>query len=190
MMKSTAYFFFVFLMKFLFFFRPYGSHLDYSFTVCTLCHLVCSAYSPFDFFFSFQQRIGGGPQGMTMDWKPPGSPSSFLVKRVLRLDIPVDRYPNVSLSWYHFNRAWIEILDFNFVFKLSISLKTWQCFWAAVQFCGKTFRSSRQFPETRWSFYGLSCLYQGERFNKGCWQGKAPAYVAKLISLIYYHRWL
>lgn len=46
--------------------------------------------------FPLQQRLGG-PQGMTIDWKPPGSPSSFLVKRVLRLDIPVERYPNVSL---------------------------------------------------------------------------------------------
>lgn len=47
--------------------------------------------------FPLQQQRLGGPQGMTIDWKPPGSPSSFLVKRVLRLDIPVDRYPNVSL---------------------------------------------------------------------------------------------
>lgn len=46
--------------------------------------------------FPLQQRLGG-PQGMTIDWKPPGSPSSFLVKRVLRLDIPVERYPTVSL---------------------------------------------------------------------------------------------
>ena len=46
---------------------------------------------------SILQHMLGGPQGMTIDWKPPGSPSSFLVKRVLRLDIPVDRYPNVSL---------------------------------------------------------------------------------------------
>ncbi|KAL7113783.1 hypothetical protein ABFS83_04G077900 [Erythranthe nasuta] len=43
-----------------------------------------------------EQRLGGGPQGMTMDWKPPGSPSSFVVKRILRLDIPVDRYPNFN----------------------------------------------------------------------------------------------
>ncbi|KAH6766097.1 RNA-binding KH domain-containing protein [Perilla frutescens var. hirtella] len=42
-----------------------------------------------------EQRLGG-PQGMTIDWKPPGSPSSFLVKRVLRLDIPVERYPNFN----------------------------------------------------------------------------------------------
>ncbi|KAG6433517.1 hypothetical protein SASPL_105131 [Salvia splendens] len=42
------------------------------------------------------EQMLGGPQGMTIDWKPPGSPSSFLVKRVLRLDIPVDRYPNFN----------------------------------------------------------------------------------------------
>lgn len=48
-------------------------------------------------WFLLKQRLSG-PQGMTIDWKPPGSPSSFLMKRVLRLDIPVDRHPNVSLS--------------------------------------------------------------------------------------------
>lgn len=34
---------------------------------------------------------------MTMDWQgAPASPSSYAVKRILRLDIPVDSYPNVS----------------------------------------------------------------------------------------------
>jgi len=34
---------------------------------------------------------------MTMDWQSaPASPSSFTVKRILRLEIPVDTYPNVS----------------------------------------------------------------------------------------------
>ncbi|XP_059626356.1 KH domain-containing protein At2g38610-like isoform X2 [Cornus florida] len=37
----------------------------------------------------------GGPQGKTMDWQAaPGSPSSYIVKRVMRLEIPVDSYPN------------------------------------------------------------------------------------------------
>ena len=32
-----------------------------------------------------------------MDWQgAPGSPSSYTVKRILRLEIPVDSYPNVS----------------------------------------------------------------------------------------------
>ncbi|XAR60832.1 hypothetical protein NMG60_11034354 [Bertholletia excelsa] len=39
----------------------------------------------------------GVPQGMTMDWQaPPASPSTYLVKRVLRLEIPVDSYPNFN----------------------------------------------------------------------------------------------
>ncbi|CBI15795.3 hypothetical protein VitviT2T_008498 [Vitis vinifera] len=39
----------------------------------------------------------GGPQGMTMDWQaPPGSPSSYIVKKILRLEIPVDSYPNFN----------------------------------------------------------------------------------------------
>ncbi|CAH2049793.1 unnamed protein product, partial [Thlaspi arvense] len=37
-----------------------------------------------------------GPEGR-MDWQAAqGSPSSFIVKRVLRLDIPVDSYPNFN----------------------------------------------------------------------------------------------
>lgn len=42
------------------------------------------------------QRLGG-PQGMNMEWQvAPSSPSSYIVKRILRLDIPVDSFPNVS----------------------------------------------------------------------------------------------
>ncbi|XP_054780861.1 KH domain-containing protein At3g08620 isoform X2 [Prosopis cineraria] len=38
-----------------------------------------------------------GPLGMTMDWQgAPASPSSYTVKRILRLDIPVDTYPNFN----------------------------------------------------------------------------------------------
>ncbi|KAI4338945.1 hypothetical protein MLD38_023947 [Melastoma candidum] len=43
-----------------------------------------------------QERLGGLP-GMTMDWQgAPASPSSFTVKRILRLEIPVDAYPNFN----------------------------------------------------------------------------------------------
>ncbi|KAF5470309.1 hypothetical protein F2P56_010830 [Juglans regia] len=39
----------------------------------------------------------GGPQGLNMDWKAaPASPSSYIVKRVLRLEIPMDSYPNYN----------------------------------------------------------------------------------------------
>ncbi|KAL0375486.1 UNVERIFIED_CONTAM: KH domain-containing protein [Sesamum radiatum] len=38
-----------------------------------------------------------GPPGMTMDWQgAPASPSSYTVKRILRLEIPVDNYPNFN----------------------------------------------------------------------------------------------
>ncbi|TYI60797.1 hypothetical protein E1A91_D10G128900v1 [Gossypium mustelinum] len=41
-----------------------------------------------------QERLSG-PPGMTMDWQgAPASPSSYTVKRILRLEIPVDTYPN------------------------------------------------------------------------------------------------
>ncbi|CAI9097153.1 OLC1v1033507C1 [Oldenlandia corymbosa var. corymbosa] len=43
-----------------------------------------------------QERLGGTP-GMTMDWQgAPASPSSYTVKRILRLEIPVDTYPNFN----------------------------------------------------------------------------------------------
>ncbi|XP_027112773.1 KH domain-containing protein At3g08620-like [Coffea arabica] len=39
----------------------------------------------------------GGPDEMTIDWQSAGgNPSSYVAKRVLRLDIPVDRYPNFN----------------------------------------------------------------------------------------------
>ncbi|KAA8550462.1 hypothetical protein F0562_002146 [Nyssa sinensis] len=42
------------------------------------------------------ERLGGA-KGMTMDWQAAtGSPSSYVVKRVLRLEIPVDSYPNFN----------------------------------------------------------------------------------------------
>ncbi|RDY07348.1 KH domain-containing protein [Mucuna pruriens] len=43
-----------------------------------------------------QERLRGTP-GMTMDWQvAPASPSSYTVKRILRLEIPVDTYPNFN----------------------------------------------------------------------------------------------
>ncbi|XP_057521059.1 KH domain-containing protein At3g08620 [Amaranthus tricolor] len=43
-----------------------------------------------------QERLSG-PLGMSMDWQgAPASPSSYTLKRVMRLDIPVDSYPNFN----------------------------------------------------------------------------------------------
>lgn len=43
-----------------------------------------------------QERLSG-PHGMTMDWQgAPASPSSYTVRRILRLEIPVDNYPNFN----------------------------------------------------------------------------------------------
>ncbi|GMP86191.1 hypothetical protein CsSME_00039060 [Camellia sinensis var. sinensis] len=43
------------------------------------------------------QRLSG-PPGMTMDWQGSlaASPSSYTVKRILRLEIPVDTFPNFN----------------------------------------------------------------------------------------------
>ncbi|KAF8049452.1 hypothetical protein N665_2210s0011 [Sinapis alba] len=38
-----------------------------------------------------------GPHGMAMEWQgAPASPSAYTVKRILRLDLPVDTFPNVK----------------------------------------------------------------------------------------------
>ncbi|PIN09617.1 RNA-binding protein Sam68 [Handroanthus impetiginosus] len=43
-----------------------------------------------------QERLTG-PHGMAMDWQGAlASPSSYTVKRILRLEIPVDNYPNFN----------------------------------------------------------------------------------------------
>ncbi|VFQ91034.1 unnamed protein product [Cuscuta campestris] len=43
-----------------------------------------------------QERLSG-PPGMSMDWQgAPASPSSYTMKKILRLDIPVDTYPNFN----------------------------------------------------------------------------------------------
>ena len=82
------------------------------------------------------QRLG--PQGMSIDWQAaPASPSSHIVKKILRLDIPVDSYPNVSKAFtlkcimlistrivqtvkgYNVLNAWFPCgLQFNFVGRL------------------------------------------------------------------------
>ncbi|KAM7259725.1 hypothetical protein ACFE04_015466 [Oxalis oulophora] len=38
----------------------------------------------------------GGPRNMNMDWNAPPSPNSYVVKKILRLEIPVDSYPNFN----------------------------------------------------------------------------------------------
>ncbi|XP_020580755.1 KH domain-containing protein SPIN1-like isoform X2 [Phalaenopsis equestris] len=44
-----------------------------------------------------QQERWGFPQGMSMDWQgAPPSPSSYFVKKLLRLEVPVDGYPNFN----------------------------------------------------------------------------------------------
>ncbi|CAM8924570.1 hypothetical protein QQ045_021534 [Rhodiola kirilowii] len=43
------------------------------------------------------QERSVGPPGMSMDWQgAPASPNSYPVKKILRLEIPVDAYPNFN----------------------------------------------------------------------------------------------
>ncbi|XP_072954591.1 KH domain-containing protein SPIN1-like isoform X1 [Typha angustifolia] len=53
--------------------------------------------SGFGAWSGLQQERLGSLQGMTMDWQgAPPSPSSYIVKKILRLEIPVDAYPNFN----------------------------------------------------------------------------------------------
>ncbi|KAJ4829809.1 hypothetical protein Tsubulata_025319 [Turnera subulata] len=59
-----------------------------------------------------------GAQGVNMDWQaPPASPSSFMSKKITRLDIPVDNYPNSVMIKKTYPLA-LRGLQFNFVGRL------------------------------------------------------------------------
>lgn len=50
---------------------------------------------------AFDQRVGV-PQG-AMGWQgPPQSPSSYIVKKILRLEVPTETYPNVCFHLSYF----------------------------------------------------------------------------------------
>lgn len=86
----------------------------------------------------------GGSEGMDMDWQAAiGNPSSYVVKRVLRLEIPVDRFPNVSQLNFFSSFLSFSVQDF----QISKSLCMYVCM-DIVQFCWETIRTSRQFSET------------------------------------------
>lgn len=65
---------------------------------------------------------------MTMDWQaPPGSPSSYIVKKILRLEIPVDSYPNVG--YVLLTTLFFE--DILFHFNVMFLNKIWS-FWSSL----------------------------------------------------------
>ncbi|WVZ62487.1 hypothetical protein U9M48_012235 [Paspalum notatum var. saurae] len=44
-----------------------------------------------------QERLGFPPPGTSMDWQgAPPSPGSYIVKKIIRLEVPVDSYPNFN----------------------------------------------------------------------------------------------
>uniref|UniRef100_A0A804M684 K Homology domain-containing protein n=2 Tax=Zea mays TaxID=4577 RepID=A0A804M684_MAIZE len=56
-------------------------------------NLPGNGFSPWS---GLQERLGF-PQGTSMDWQgAPPSPSSHVVKKILRLEVPVDSYPNFN----------------------------------------------------------------------------------------------
>ncbi|KAJ6878391.1 KH domain-containing protein [Populus alba x Populus x berolinensis] len=72
-----------------------------SFTTCGFCSIkICGIVlagqaKQAPLFITSRERLG--PQGMSIDWQAaPASPSSHIVKKILRLDIPVDSYPNFN----------------------------------------------------------------------------------------------
>lgn len=96
----------------------------------------------------FEQRFGA-PRGMTMDWQSaPPSPSSYIVKKILRLEIPVDTYPNVNTP------------SFAKHFRLHSIFVDTQVYMAAVQFCWTAPRSPGQFAEASGGLHRLPCVHQ------------------------------
>lgn len=56
-----------------------------------------------------------------MDWQgAPPSPNSYIVKKILRLEIPVDTYPNVCYLFFFFYFFYLR-------FYLTIPLKFFKC---------------------------------------------------------------
>ncbi|KAK9159354.1 hypothetical protein Scep_005928 [Stephania cephalantha] len=67
------------------YYAGYSSHEPIALSSC----IICTGDGK-------NERLGG-PQGMTMDWQgAAASPSSYTVKKILRLGIPVDSYPNFN----------------------------------------------------------------------------------------------
>ena len=88
---------------------------------------------------------------MTMDWQgAPASPSSFTVKRILQLEIPVDTYPNVSSLNKCLSTCFLKMC-----YKTLICLVSGM----SVQFCWAASWTQRQFSETGGSYYRMSCVY-------------------------------
>lgn len=95
------------------------------------------------------QRLSGA-SGMSMDWHgAPASPSSYTVKRILRLEIPLETYPNV--------RDLFIILAHRLLVLYSLYELTSRRI--SVQFCWATSGSQGQFLETGGSYYRMSCVY-------------------------------
>ncbi|WVY91627.1 hypothetical protein V8G54_037141 [Vigna mungo] len=59
-----------------------------------------------------------GVQGLNVDWQASGVPNSNIVKRILRLDIANDNYPNVRRSVEHFSAFSCNLMQFNIVGRL------------------------------------------------------------------------
>lgn len=92
-----------------------------------------------------------------MDWHgAPASPSSYTVKRILRLEIPLETYPNVR-AYFLFSRTGcqccIVLIGANKSFSDLTSV------WISVQFCWATSGSEGKFFETGGSYYRMSCIY-------------------------------
>lgn len=64
------------------------------------------------------QRLAG-VQGLNVDWQTtPSVPNSPIVKRILRLDIPSDSYPNVR-HVNHFNTFWCNFTKIHIMFQVT-----------------------------------------------------------------------
>jgi len=101
--------------------------------------LECSCFQVVDFLgakfhFIFQGASMFHPPSRS--WLNPQGTSGFIVKKTMRMDIPVEKYPNVR-SFFHILAPLLFTAD---EFCMSVAL----CF--TVQLCGATTWSKGKFP--------------------------------------------
>ena len=93
-----------------------------------------------------EKRLGF-PQEVAMNWQGTSTfPSSCIVKKILRLEIPVDAYPNVCIFYSHTFHGVVLWSVIHFFM------------WHIVQFHRAPSWTQGQFVKKSWSINWMSCL--------------------------------
>jgi len=90
----------------------------------SILFILSSFFSFHSLVISFAKRLCSilhqglaGVQGLNVDWQAAsGVPSSNIVKRILRLDIANDSYPNVRRNVEHFSAFFCDLMQVHTMF--------------------------------------------------------------------------